>query len=484
MRVALKIIAVMVSLVLMVLAVEAVLRSRSDAALYQEDLRRSQRILGRALREAGELAWREHGLQAAERIVAAAAAEEHEIAVRLLPEDSTRAELETLRASPDLRLNSEVDLFQSIRDDALQTVVPLYGPGDQRIALELTTPLKGGREYLAKSMHRFGFVAGLLVLATSVIGSAAGGWIVGRPIGMLVRQTRSLAAGNFVRSELRESDEIGELGRALDRTSDRLAAAREQLEHETRQHIAALEKLRQADRAATIGTLAAGVAHELGTPLHVIAGRAQRITRSNDSAWDSARIASEAAIIVEQCQVVQDIVRGLLDFARPPARERSELELELVLRRTVTIVQPLLRRNKATVSFEHADEGRDARVLGNAGQLQQLFTNLLVNAAQAMSEGGEIRVRIEHGLRNSSHDPERSYAVVRVADQGAGMDAETLAHIYDPFFTTKAPGEGTGLGLSIAYGIVRDHGGWVEVKSEPGRGSEFLVGLPEVEVRP
>lgn len=481
MRVALKIIAVMVSLVLMVLAVEAVLRSRNDAALYQEDLRRSQRILGRALREAGELAWRERGLAAAERIVAAAAAHEREVAVRLLPEDSTRAELETLRASPDERLNSELDLFQTIRDDALQTVVPLYGPDDQRIALELTTPLKGGREYLAKSMHRFGLVAGLLVLATSVIGSAAGGWIVGRPIGVLVRQTRSLAAGNFVRSELRESDEIGELGRALDRTSDRLAAAREQLEHETRQRIAALEKLRQADRAATIGTLAAGVAHELGTPLHVIAGRAQRIARTNDM----VRIASEAAIIVEQCQVVQDIVRGLLDFARPPARERSELELEQVLRRTITIIQPLLRTSKAIVSLELSNETREARVLGNAGQLQQLFTNLIVNAAQAMSEGGEIRVRIDHGQRKSStsldDDPQRSYAVVSIADQGAGMDAETLAHIYDPFFTTKAPGEGTGLGLSIAYGIVRDHGGWVEVNSELGRGSEFLVGLPEVE---
>jgi two-component system NtrC family sensor kinase len=483
MRVALKIIAVMVSLVLMVLAVEAVLRSRSDAALYQQDLLRSQRILGRALREAGELAWREHGLQAAERIVAAAAADEHEIAVRLLHEDSTRAELETLRASPDLRLNSEDDLFQLIRDDALRTVVPLYGPNDHRIALELTTPLKGGREYLAKSMHRFGFVAGLLVLATSVIGSVAGGWIVGRPIGMLVRQTRSLAAGNFVRSELRESDEIGELGRALDRTSDRLAAAREQLEHETHQRIAALDKLRQADRVATIGTLAAGVAHELGTPLHVIAGRAQRIARSNDS----AQIASEAAIIVEQCQVVQDIVRGLLDFAGPPARERCELDLGTVVRRTVTMIEPLLRRSKATVRFERSADIGNARVLGNAGQLQQLFTNLLVNAAQAMTEGGEIRVRIEHRQHDASHNPvngpDRSYVVVRVADQGAGMNAETLEHIFDPFFTTKPLGEGTGLGLSIAYGIVRDHGGWVDVSSAPGHGSEFVVGLPELEVK-
>lgn len=478
MRVALKILAVIISLVLMVLAVEAVLRSRSDAALYEQDLRRDQRILGRALREAGELTWREQGLQATERIVAAAAAGEGEIAVRLLYEDSTRARLEALRADSDVRVDSDWDLFQFIDDDALRTVVPLYGPDSQRIALELTTPLIGGREYLAKGMRRFGFVAGFLMLAASVIGSAAGGWIVGRPIGLLVRQTRSLAAGKFVHSELRQRDEIGELGRALDRTSDRLAAARDELEHEIRQRIGAIDKLRQADRVATVGTLAAGVAHELGTPLHVIAGRAQRITRSNDP----TRIASEAAIILEQCGLVQDIVRGLLDFARPPARERSELELESIVRRTVTMVQPLLRHSKATIRIEGAAPGGNSKVVGNAGQLQQVLINLLVNAAQAMTEGGEIVVRVEHAQRNPSAGEDRSYAIIRVVDQGAGMEAETLEHIYDPFFTTKPPGEGTGLGLSIAYGIVRDHGGWFDVRSEPGHGTEFSVWLPELEV--
>jgi signal transduction histidine kinase len=446
--------------------------------MYEHDLRRDQRILGRALREAGELTWREQGLQAAERIVAAAAAGEEEVAVRLLHEDSARTRLEALHASSDVRVDSDRDLFQFIDDDALWTVVPLYGPDRKRIALELTTPLKDGREYLAVGMQRFGLVAVLLIFVTVVIGSAAGGWIVGRPIGVLAYQTRSLAAGRFGHSDLRERDEIGDLGRALDRTSDRLAAAREELEHETRQRIAAIDKLREADRVATVGTLAAGVAHEIGTPLHVIVGRAQRITRSNDP----TRIASEAAIIVEQCGLVQDIVRGLLDFARPPARDRSELDLESVVRRTVTMVQPLLRHSKATIRIEGSTPGGNTKVLGNAGQLQQVFINLLVNAAQAMSEGGEILVRVDHAQRNPSVGEDRSYAVIRIIDQGAGMEAETLEHIYDPFFTTKPPGEGTGLGLSIAYGIVRDHGGWFDVRSEPEHGTEFCVWLPELEV--
>jgi signal transduction histidine kinase len=242
-----------------------------------------------------------------------------------------------------------------------------------------------------------------------------------------------------------------------------------------------MDKLRQADRLATVGTLAAGLAHELGTPLHVIAGPAQRITRSTNP----NTVAAEATVIVEQCEVVQDIVRGLLDFARSPARDRTELDVDGLVGRTVSVVEPLLRRAKSFVSIEpapdHAGTEQPPRgvVLGNSSQLQQVLTNLLINAGQAMPNGGQVSIWTEYGRRSTSGDARR-FCVIHVQDQGAGMASETLDHIYDPFFTTKQPGEGTGLGLSIAYGIVRDHGGWVEVTSELGHGAEFCVWLPEV----
>jgi two-component system NtrC family sensor kinase len=479
MRVALKILVVLVSLVIMVLAVEAVLRSQREAALYEQDLRRDQRILGRAMREAGELTWREHGLEAAERVVEVAAAGEAEVGVRLLYDGQIRGEIESLLALPEVSAQTEEDLFQFTREDALVTVVPLVGPDGRDVALELSTPLAGARLYLAAGMRRFAVVACVLVLATSLIGIAAGRLIVGRPIEALVAQTRSLAAGNFIHSELKQRDEIAQLGRALDRTSDQLAEAREAVDREARQRIAAVEKLRQADRLATLGTLSAGVAHQLGTPLHVISGRAQRVAR----ATDKADVESDAGIIVEQCGVVRDIVRDLLDFARPPPLERSEVDPAALLRRTVVMVEPLLGRHHAQLEFEELAAASEVRVMANVGQIQQVFTNLLVNAAQSMPEGGKIHINIEHGLANpvvvSAGGPR--YTRVRVRDEGTGMEPGVLEHIFDPFFTTKEPGEGTGLGLSIAYGIVRDHGGWIEVDSAPGRGSEFSVWLPEQE---
>ncbi|NVB40488.1 HAMP domain-containing protein [Pseudenhygromyxa sp. WMMC2535] len=480
MRVALKILIVMVALVIMVLAVEAGLRSRREASIYEQDLRRDQRILGRALREAAELTWRERDLAAAERVVEVAAEGEHEVAVRVLHGDQVHGELESLveLAPTEFPPELEGDLFQFSREDALVTVIPLEGPDGREIGLELSTPLADGREHLAKGMRRFAEVAGFLLLTTSLIGVAAGRWMVGRPIQALVAQTRSLAAGEFVHSDLSQLDEIGELGRALDRTSDQLATAREALESETRQRLEAVENLRQADRLATLGTLAAGVAHELGTPLHVIAGRAQRVARRSRG----EAVHADAQIIVEQCETVQGIVRGLLDFARPAKLERTAFEPLPMVRRTMTLVEPLLRKRKAEVRFMAPSADEPAWIEANLGQLQQVITNLLINAAQSMPEGGRIDLSVEHGLDpHPGAEADRPYTRISVRDHGDGMDPEVIDHIYDPFFTTKEPGEGTGLGLSIVYGIVREHGGWIEVESERGWGSRFCVWLPEID---
>ncbi|MCA9700433.1 MAG: HAMP domain-containing protein, partial [Myxococcales bacterium] len=385
--------------------------------------------------------------------------------------------------NPDFDAAPDDDLFQFTRDDqsgALVTVVPLTGPDGRRVGLELATPSAREQAYLALGMRRFAIVSSLLLVVAGLMAVVAGRMWIGRPLDALSAQTLALARGEFVHSELTQDDEIGELGRALDQTADQLAAARAALEHETRERIHTLERLRHADRLATVGTLAAGVAHELGTPLHVIAGRAQRIARGADGI-------SDAKIIVEQCEHVQEIVRGLLDFARPRERERVEVVLPQLLTRTVSMIEPLLRRHAARV--EIVVEAEPGPMRAAPGQLQQVFINLLVNAAQAMNaekgdEGGEVRVTII-GCQDPPDDARDldskapCFTRVRVDDEGPGIDPKTLEQIYDPFFTTKEPGEGTGLGLSIAYGIIHDHGGWIVARNREEGGASFEIWLPE-----
>ncbi len=482
MRVALKIVAIVVLLVIMVLAVEALLRTSREAELYELQLRQDQRVLGRALREVGELTWREQGLKVAERTLMAASSEEAEVDVRLLRGEALRGKLEVLTPESASQGGIEHDLVQVSRSGAMITVVPMVGPDDQPIALELTTSRSHGEQMLARGIRRFSVVAILLTLICSVLAVVAGRALIGKRIDILVAQSQALADGRFVRSELTQNDELGELGRALDRTSEQLAAARAALEQETRERERATEQLRWADRLATAGTLAAGLAHELGTPLHVVAGRARRIVHA--AALEPNR--NDAAIILEQAGQMQQLVHELLDFARPARRERATIDLVSLLRRTGVVLEPLLNRYRATLTID-VGERESAFTQGNPDQLRQVFTNLLVNAAQAMPEGGRIHVSIDVGLQASrplDSDTEaepREHVRIRVTDEGVGIEPAMAEQIFDPFFTTKQPGEGTGLGLSIAYGIIRDHKGWMTVHSIEPRGAAVEVWLPQVE---
>ncbi|MBL0214888.1 MAG: hypothetical protein IPQ07_13515 [Myxococcales bacterium] len=242
------------------------------------------------------------------------------------------------------------------------------------------------------------------------------------------------------------------------------------VERERAQRRMAVDQLRHAERLNVIGTLAAGVAHELGTPLNVIAGCAEIL--AEDTADESVH--KRTTMILDQVSRVSAIIRHLLDFGHRGGVARAEVDLNALATATTEMLQSTARKAGTTIELElGTPNGAPILVNGNLAELEQVVSNLILNGLQASDPGGRVRVStcIEHRA-------DKLVGCVKVTDQGHGIAPGDLPQIFDPFFTTKGVGEGTGLGLSVSYGIVRDHDGSIEVTSEPRQGSRFTVVLP------
>ncbi len=224
-------------------------------------------------------------------------------------------------------------------------------------------------------------------------------------------------------------------------------------------------KLVEADKLSSIGLLAAGVAHEVNTPLAVISTYAQMLARQLSGDEQKSRLLEK---IAQQTFRASEIVNSLLNFSRTAPTEFTEVDLNVVVRETLSLIEHQL--TKQNIRIELQLEEPLPRIRGNASKLQQVFLNLFLNARDAMEAGGVLRVR--------TWSTEES-VIAQVADTGKGIPPEILSRIYDPFFTTKGPRKGTGLGLSVTYGIVREHGGTIEVESLPGAGTCFHLDFPK-----
>jgi hypothetical protein len=226
------------------------------------------------------------------------------------------------------------------------------------------------------------------------------------------------------------------------------------------------EQLQQREKLSSIGLLAAGVAHEINTPLTGVSSYTQMLLGMLADTDPKHALLQK---IRRQTDRATGIVNNLLNFSRTGGvTEFGEVELARVLDDTLQLLEPQLRQSRVEVVREYSAEL--PRVYANAGKLQQVFTNLLLNARDAIPDGGTITLR--------AAPTERDAVNVEVADTGIGIAAENVARIYDPFFTTKGVGRGTGLGLAVSYGIVQEHAGHIAVESAPGRGTIFRITLP------
>ena len=233
---------------------------------------------------------------------------------------------------------------------------------------------------------------------------------------------------------------------------------------EITQRVRLEDQMVQTEKLTSLGLLAAGVAHEVNTPLAVISNYIQMLAKQIP-ADDPRQKTIER--IVKQTFRASEIVNNLLNFSRTGGSQPSEVDVNAVLEETLTLVQHPLKTAQVSVVRNYAK--RLPLILGSHTRLQQVFLNLLLNARDAMPSGGMVEIRTM--ANNGSVE-------IEITDNGAGIPAENLNRIFDPFFTTKASGRGTGLGLSVSYGIIKEHAGKVDVRSAPGSGTSFRLAFP------
>jgi PAS domain S-box-containing protein len=260
--------------------------------------------------------------------------------------------------------------------------------------------------------------------------------------------------------------DMSERNRLLDALERAKATLEQRVEERTRELRRAQAQIFQSEKLSAVGQLAAGIAHEIGTPLNVISGRAEYLL---SELGDDPR-AQSLKVIVGQIDRITGLMNQLLDFARERGDEMGPVSLE----NAVSALRPLLegRLRKQNVLLR-ADLEHVPEVYGNVNRLQQVFLNLIMNAADAIREARRAvpgQIAIEGEVRGDE-------VLVRVTDNGCGIPAASLPRIFDPFYTTKPSGQGTGLGLSVTFGLVQEMGGTIGVESEPGKGTTFTLHL-------
>ncbi len=439
-----------------------------ETQLFDRDLRRDVRVLGELLARSHQRALRLDGPTAAAAVL-------DDPALRHLGVTASWQPLRNLPAAAHAAVAAgELYFVRDVAAGRLDAYVPAgasAGPG----AVWLTASLAPERRYVAATKWRWIATSLALLAGASVTVFGLGIVLVARPTRALVDKARRVGAGDLAgRVQLRQRDELGLLADELNTMTDRLAAARDRVADELAARLAAVEQLRHADRLTTVGRLASGIAHELGTPLNVIEGRAQMIAAGE---VDGEEVVQSAQIVVQQSRRVAGIVRQLLDFARRGTAEKCPADLRPIAGSARNLLHAVARQSSVELRTELADEPCRAEI--DDGQLLQVVTNLVVNAIAATAAGGEVQIAVRPTTaRPPGGLPPVAAIELVVADTGCGIPPELRERVFEPFFTTKEIGQGTGLGLAVVHGIVADHRGWIELTSEPGRGTTFSVYLP------
>ncbi len=446
-----------------ILALNGALRVSRERRYFEAERLRDHELIGRSVGAAVSAVWRSDGEQAALRTIEAVTSRFTSMQIRFVGMgDSGGLDPQTLAAAPGGQPFTRV-----VPDPRMgarwETYVPLDVNGVRRGSIALSESMTSEREFVRRTIAETVMLTLALSVASAVLSFVLGQWLVGTPIRALSDKARRVGRGDFSGPVvLRRRDELDQLAHEMNAMCDRLVTTMAQVRH--------------ADRLATVGKLASGVAHELGTPLNVVAARAAMIS-SGEVSFDEAK--DYGRVIIAAAERMTKIVRRLLQFARREQAQKTKRDLRELVKESLELLRPLADKRDVRLELAQSDGVQSASV--DPGQIQQVIANLVVNAIQAMPRGGAATVSLRTGRGMPPADVgerEVDYVCLRVQDEGEGIAEEHLSHIFEPFFTTKDIGEGTGLGLAVTYGIVREHDGWVTAESAVNVGTVMSVFLP------
>jgi two-component system, NtrC family, sensor kinase len=304
---------------------------------------------------------------------------------------------------------------------------------------------------------------------------------VTRPINELIRRIKEMAQGQREQSiETKGRDEVASLAREFNLMCQRLQESHARLVDEQQEKLKLEHELRHSERLASVGRLAAGLAHEIGTPLSIIGGRSEYLLRRPRSAEE---LKDNLSVIRSQSDRIAAIVRQLLEFSRRREPVFQPIDLAVLLDNVKYLLAHQLQEKDIRV--EMAGLSALPKISADPELLQQIFINLYSNSLHALGLGGVIKIAgkiTDRGLTKAS-PPASDWLRISFEDNGAGIAPEHIGRVFDPFFTTKDVGEGIGLGLSVSYGIIQEHGGDIHVESEPGRFTCFIIYLPIAQLK-
>jgi two-component system NtrC family sensor kinase len=364
-----------------------------------------------------------------------------------------------------------------VRDWYITAYEPIRNSSDQIIGILYVGTLE--RPYIdtaKRVMFTFALMASLCVLFLLIILYFSTTRII-KPLQGMVAATHQISNGDLNHKvEIHSQDEIGQLAAAFNQMTEKLKAANKELvdwgttlekkvAERTKELVEMQARLIQSEKLASLGKLAAGIAHEINNPLGGVLIYTHLLLEDTDK--DSGQYENLKKIVKETTRC-KDIVKGLLEFSRPKEPEMVPTDIHEAINRALAIFEPQALFQNIQVQKEFSEV---PRIIADSSQLQQVFTNIIANAAEAMAGSGILTIR-------TSLEKQTGRIKIELSDTGHGIKPENMTRLFEPFFTTKEVGKGTGLGLAISYGIVQKHQGSIEVRSEIGKGTTFTVILP------